>query len=342
MNCPQCGQLLDQNTKFCPNCGSQITTVNPINETTNQIPVQPTNITENINMESNNQINASAPVFEQPVNQPVTNNIQPPTQTVVQPIDNSMNMQQPVNNQPPLNNKINKTIPIWVYIATGVGALLLFAVIIILLTGNSNSGSDNNLIDNANRKISSNNNANWLKNISYTEHKYKRYDGDAMLVIFTNKNNKAGKFKVVFNLYDSQNNLIDTQDGELYVSAQGKTVGEVPLAKDYQRFEVKTSLSESDVIIQDYTNKVKATSFLAAEKVTYTLNNTSDKKLNYQGTLILYKNNQIIDANSIYEDIAPNESVSESEYYPTDANFNIIKPDRVEIIGAAAYSEYEN
>ncbi len=126
MNCKQCGSLLTENDQFCKNCGAAVTvqeqvltqtsnsqtvvqnpTVEALNHTVNQQPVQPTVEQQPINNEQPNYSNKNVIQSENtfiPQNPTVETVNQISTQQPVQPVTE----QQPINNAQP--NYSNNTV----------------------------------------------------------------------------------------------------------------------------------------------------------------------------------------------------------------------------------------
>lgn len=155
MKCNNCGSILDQNAKFCENCGSKIENDNSVNETltpkeniVQPEPLQNLNVNENFNVDTNESIiNNNTNVNESTVNNNISN------ETLDQTVNISTNeLPQTENNQINLNNlentNINNTsssnkkssnLKIWISVAIIALVAVIGVLLLIALNKNSNS-----------------------------------------------------------------------------------------------------------------------------------------------------------------------------------------------------------
>lgn len=293
----------------------------------------------------NNDLNNQTNNIEQNNNQPamdqnqMNNNPQPANFNNQPTMDqNQMNSNpQPANfnnNQPTMDQngtKSNKNTIIIVAVAVVVIIVAVYFLFIKKDDNISNGGTGGSTGSGTVQEQIA-----YEKNVAVSEYGQFKDDDETQIILkVENKNKDDIQATVNMSFYNSEGTIVDTTDEYVYINGSGYSYVVLDTKSEFAKYEytVKAEKSYIDVLAdKDVEVTVTANEKDKMYLIQYK-NKTNEIAVDYVGYLVMYKGDDIVDCEWLYEDkIRQDENRTSKEYFPYDSGYDTIKPDRYELL----------
>lgn len=187
-------------------------------------------------------------------------------------------------------------------------------------------------------------NIKYSDNIKHEEKAIELYGQKYIILELENSNNDNVWCEVSIELYDENNNLLDTVNEYLShfeAKQKAKLIAKSYKVDDFASYKVFVDAKKLYSNFKSFMDSVEVKKSDNGKVYSVQLFNKSDETINIDAKVIFYKNEEIVYVDSIFaNDLLPGRSENESYNYLE--GYRKFKFDKCEVVINAAYSDIEN